>query len=675
MRSKLGLLLALAFSLAWLAHARVPIEVKGDRITYKEGGRWVEAQGHVVITYENVRMNCDYAEVDLKENIARAKGHVVIVEARGVLHGDYAEYDFNKEKGKILKADFSSGPYYGSAEELRKEGPEKYSADSCYITTCDPARPHPLNYRLVAKSVEIYPGEKVVAREVRFKVGRYTLFYFPKYVHRLDDRRPNIKVVPGHDEEWGTFVLTTLKQTLTDSLDAKFNLDWREKRGIGFGPDLFYHTGFGSGVLRTYYIHEKDEELLEDLGGLRKRDRYKVQLIHQWDIDEDQRLVLEYHKFSDKYVLKDFYYNEEYEYDPTPISYLLYTRDDALGTFSLYLEKRVNHFYTETEYLPELKYTLYSHKLWDNVYLSGNLQADNLSRRFSDGSSALSAWRVDGYLQLLYTASLGHIDISPYVGIRQTYYSRDVDGQETLWRGVGYFGLDVSTRLYKVFSDDFRHVVRPWIRYRYNPWPTVRAERLQQFDWLDAIERTNDLSFGMENIIQVKQEDGSVRDLLKFDWSAMYHIKPERGSWFDYLDLEGSFMPSDRWRIDAEYRYGLDEGDWRYGSVDLWFRPFDVLEVGVGHQYRNGDMAQTVAECKWQVAEGWRLETYHRYEFEEGAMQEQTYAVIKDLGCWELEVAYSDEKYGSSTFWVIMRIKAFPDVGVKLRSSYRRRTD
>ncbi len=678
MRYFVRLLLSLAclFLFANKAISKVPIEVKGDSITYLEGGKVVVAKGHVVITYENMRLTCEEAEVDLRKNLAKAKGDVVLVEPRGVMHGDAIEYDFQHQKGKVIRADFEIPPYYGASEVLKRDGPNEYEATACYITTCDPSKPHPLNYRLEADEVKIYPGDRVEAKRVRLKVGKITLFYFPRYVHRLDDRRPNVKVVPGHDDDWGLFLLTTYKQNVNSWLDWKFNLDWREKRGIGFGPDVFYHSNYGSGILRTYYIREKDEELLEELGGLRKEKRYKVQWIHTWNLSQSERLTLEFHKFSDYYFLKDYYYNEEFEYDPTPSSYMLYTKSNGYGTLSLYLKKRVNHFYTETEYLPQVKFTLYSYPLVGNeLYIKGSTEFSNLSRRFSTGAPALSAWRWDTYLQMLYSSRIGVFEFSPFVGIRQTYYSRDKSGEEGLWRGVFYTGFDLSTHLYRTYFDSYRHVLRPYVSYRYNPWPTVRPTRLQQFDWIDSISRVNRLEFGVENLLQGKTEKGEVKDLIRLDGKVTYQIKPEGGSYFDYLELDMELKALPGVRLDAEYRYGLEEGAWRYGSIDLWFARGKRFSLGLGHEYKRSEMAQTTLETMWKVVKGWEFKTYHRYEFETGALQEQTYSITKDLGCWELELSYTNEKYGNDTFWVIMRIKAFPDVGIKVSKSYRRRQD
>ncbi len=659
---------------------KIPIKVTGSKISYLENGRKVIARGNVVILYKNMRLSCREAEVDLEKNTALAKGDVVLVEPRGIMHGDYLEYDFTKHRGKLLNADFKMLPYYGGAREVYQKNKEHYKIECGYFTTCDPAKPHPLNYRLEAQSVDIYPGEKVVARNVRFKIGRYTLMYFPRYVHYFHSNRPNVKIVPGRDDDWGYFVLTSWKYHLSDELTGKFNIDFREKRGTGFGPDVFYSGSYGQASLRTYYIDEKDKEFLEELGGLRKEKRYKIEYIHKFDIDYKQSLIMEYHKFSDYYFLKDYYYYDAYEYDPEPDSYILYRYSNNYATFSFLAQKRVNHFYTKVEYLPQVKYKLHSYSLGgSHFYLGGSTEFDNLSKQYAEGSPSMDAWRWDGYLQLLYSGKIGFVDILPFVGLRQTYYSRGLDSDSGLWRGVGYIGFDISTKLYRVFDweSDFwnihkiRHVVHPWVRYRYNSEPTLVASKIQQFDSLDAIAKRNDLLFGVENIFQTKR-NGKSYDFARSEVSCLYRIKPQQGSYFDYLKANFEFYPFSYLRFDLDYTYGLQEGNWREGSLDLWFNYNDKFSIGIGHQYQVDENAQTTVETDWRVVPGWRFHTYHRYEFEDGTLQEATYSVIKDLKCWEMELAYTTEKYGNSTFWFIMRIKAFPDIGMQITKSYRR---
>jgi hypothetical protein len=61
---------------------------------------------------------------------------------------------------------------------------------------------------------------------------------------------------------------------------------------------------------------------------------------------------------------------------------------------------------------------------------------------------------------------------------------------------------------------------------------------------------------------------------------------------------------------------------------------------------------------------------YERYEFKGGQFKEQEYALTKDLHCWEAEFAYNIREHDTHTFWVIVRIKALPDLPLKLGTSY-----
>ncbi len=658
----LGFVFFLTGSFLLFAGERIPIKVKGDSISYKDGGSNVVAVGNVEVKYQGMTLYCDKASVNLDTGLAQAQGSVVLKEGNRIVYADKLEYDFVNKKGKIIKATFEMKPYYGSAYEFEQLEEGHLLADKCNLTTCDPSNPHPLDYHLEAKSVEIFLGEKVIARKVKFKIGKITLLYFPKYVHYITDKRPKVKVVFGKRGDWGPFVLTTWKRNLSENLDAKFNLDWRDKRGIGTGVDLFYHYALGDGVVRSYYIREKDDVLYP------KVDRYKFQILHKWEISDDLELMAEYHKLSDADFLKDYFYNEEYESDSVPDSYAMLSYNLDWMRASVYVKKRVNHFEDETEYLPQLRWVLYPYNLFGDFYLSSDLRIENLRREFSNGSFPWDCFRADSYFKLGYKSNIWVFDFYPFVGIRQTYYSRLIDSESAVM-GLGYAGFDMSFRMFKDYGFWGRHIIKPKISYRYNSRPTVEPNKIYQFDSLDGINREHKVIFGVENLLE-----GAEFGRSTFDVDICYQIKPERGSYFDYMDLDWALDVGGIGRIDTEYRYGLDEGMWRSGTIDVWVDGLvDNWKFGAGHEYKRNEMAQTTLQVSGRILKELDFVGYYRYEFETGTFCEQGYKLIKDLGCWQLELGYTRGKWNESNFWVIMRIKALPDIGVKLTKSYHPR--
>ena len=67
----------------------------------------------------------------------------------------------------------------------------------------------------------------------------------------------------------------------------------------------------------------------------------------------------------------------------------------------------------------------------------------------------------------------------------------------------------------------------------------------------------------------------------------------------------------------------------------------------------------------------WSIEIYERYQIQEQMFQEQQYTILKDLHCWTGEVTCRVKKESDFTFWVIFRLKEFPDLPFFFRTTYR----
>ena len=53
-------------------------------------------------------------------------------------------------------------------------------------------------------------------------------------------------------------MLNTYTWYLNDAVDGKVHLDYREKRGLGVGPDLNLHLGqWGEATFKYYYLHDQ----------------------------------------------------------------------------------------------------------------------------------------------------------------------------------------------------------------------------------------------------------------------------------------------------------------------------------------------------------------------------------------------------------------------------------
>ena len=104
----------------------------------------------------------------------------------------------------------------------------------------------------------IIPGRRIEATHAVLYVGDVPVFYFPYYSRNLGDRANNFNFTPGYRSLFGPFLLANYTWYLNEELDAVLHADYREKRGVGTGPDLNFHLGrWGEGAVRYYYTRDE----------------------------------------------------------------------------------------------------------------------------------------------------------------------------------------------------------------------------------------------------------------------------------------------------------------------------------------------------------------------------------------------------------------------------------
>ena len=674
------------------AKAPIPIIVNGDNVEYFQNEQKVVGSGNVEVNHGGVRLSCDKMTVYLDTKIANAEGNVRLFQDGYEYYGETATYNFETKKGNVITAGVNADPWYGKGKMVEKAGDAEYSIVEGYFTSCDLEKPH---YRVGAKKVTIYLDEKIVARNCMMYVGNIPVLYIPFYVHPLNDKRPSVTVVPGYDKEWGGFALTKWRYDLNEYMKGYMHLDYREKKDLASGTDLKYDTKvLGDGILQTYYMNERTiyAKRIWDKHDppTTEKERYKVQLRHKWNVDPDTSVRTEFHKFSDSTMLKDYFYRD-YEEDESPPTYVSALRQRPFYSAEFRVDKRANRYETIVERLPEFDLDIGKNKLLKtNFYYTSDNSVSNLDKKFgNDASEDLDAARFDTYNEISYLADIYDIlSVYPYVATRQTYFSKDAYGDPDQIRGVLYAGVDTSARFYRTFDfetnlfgldiNGLRHVINPVVKYYYNHHPTMLPEKLMQFDSLDGIDRQNGLRLEFENRLQTKRdEDGGVKtiDFARLLLATDYLYKVEQGSEFTGFDGELELRPYKWLYVDADARYDHDRAKIERASWDVIARdtgPEKKWSFGVGQRYEEDRSSQLTTELSYKINPAWQVRAYERFQFDENALKEQEYAIVRDLHCWTVELLYNKFRPDVDTFWIVFRLKALPGIPIKASTSYRK---
>ncbi len=659
----------LSFIICCCAQEREPIDVRGDRVEYFVEEKKFEASGNVVVTYQDTRLSCDKVTVftDLKQ--AKAEGRVRIEEEKGVIEAEKVFYNFETKEGILIEAKVRALPFYGRSKEAGKISEKELEFKKGYITTCDLDQPH---YRIESKKISLYLDDKVVAKNTVFKVGKVPLMWLPIYIHPLGDKRPRVTVIPGYYKDWGFYLLTAWRYYFDEGAGGRIHLDWREKKRFSEGLTYNYSMqNLGKGRLRLYHTQQKN--------------RFLAQLRHRLKIDEYTDLILEYHKMKDKDFLKDYFFRE-YERDFKPKTYLQIVHILPNYTLSLFLQKRTNRFYDEIERLPQLKLNINEQRIFESrFYFKNQSCLSNLTKKKASPSDIDDdVVRADTYNQISVPVKISFLELTPYAGFRQTYFTKDIDGNENKWRSIFYSGIDINTRLFRIYDlkTDFlgldinklRHIISPQICYSYIHRPSIPPSRLMQFDEIDSISEENRINLYLENKLQTKKE-GQTFDLLRFICSTDYLLKSKKDSGFSDLKFDLEFTPYKNLRLESDAVYDSQDKTFKTANLDLFIFSKDRWDFGLGHRYQRLGESELTSEFSWRINPKWKVCIYERFQFDTDSLKEQEYSIYRDLHCWEMQISYNVKRGYGETIWIIFRLKAFPEVGFEFNKHYHRPKD
>lgn len=656
-----------------------PIQVLGDTVEYFQNEQKAVGTGHVRINYEGVKLEADKITVYMATKKAIAEGHVMLDQKGNVYHSDRVEYDFGKKVGDAQKLDAQIGKdFYLKSEKIEKVSENHLRAVNGSVTTCCGDSPF---YMIKSQSIDIFPEDKIVIRNALLYIKGVPVLFVPYYVQpMIDYDRLPVQLVPGKSSEWGAFLLSKWRYNMINQPDltVKGNilLDYRDRKGFGGGNETFYHGDkVGRGSLRTYFTDDKDTP-----AGVEDSQRHHIQWRHQSKLTEFTTLTTELNQLSDEFFLKDYFYREQYERNVAPDNYISIITAKPEYTLSILERHRLDNIFTTVNRNPEIRFDTHNRQFADtDFYLREEYQFSSLSREIAHSDEDQNVERMDANHTLSYAGHLGYLAVTPRIGTRQTLYSRDIEGDDPHGRVTVDPGLDVSTRYYKTYDkyinafgldyNQIRHIFQPTASYNYRPTPTIRRTDLQQFDFIDAIDKQNIVRLNFENKFQTKQHDlqGQLysREFARIIPFTDFDFQTGR---LENLGLDVELRPYTWLGMESDISY-----DTRLGKVET--ANFDVFvekgpwKIALGQRYLREESSQTTLEVGFHRGD-WELKVYERFEFEDNENKEFEVTLSKYWDCVITDFTYNHGD--GDTFYFALRLKAFPSTPFGLSQSYNR---
>jgi len=688
-----------------------PITVNGDTVEYSPENKVVTATGNVRVEYKQTKLSCDKLTVNTQTKDAVAEGHVRIDDKMGLMVGEKIIYNFNTKVGTVIEGAFMSDPYYGKGKKLERISENEFVALNGYASSCNFDNPQ---YRIKAKQVKVYPKDKIKTKSDTVYIGGMPVAWLPFYNQSLKDRAMTVQLTPGYRKKWGAYLLSSTRWRLTDDLTFRTYLDYRNRLGWGEGFGANYKTdNFGTGDLKFYYTNETDTE--QPQGQPDQFERYMTRWRHKWNIDDRTNIYNEYYFIRDpkhdlldpkgqnppeNSFLKDYFYRE-YDEDLQPLSYSTFHHSFNYSSFDLLLQKRTNRWYDQVEKLPEAKFSMASKQIGESpFYFDDSSSAGNYNKKSAvpaDSSTDVNMLRFDTTNKIIMPMRLAFINASPFVGLRNTVYDKDVNNgaMADSPRTMFMTGVDMSTKFYRLFDvnsnflgmdiNGLRHIITPSVGYAYNHRPTIAASKLKQIDSVDALDGSNSATLSLDNKFQTKRDGKSV-DFADFKIDSLYTYKPHDQSGSSYgdtifnleirpyswvtFDSDATYTHTGARDSDNYNRFSNANYDWTFNIA-----PERTVSLGQRYQRKGGD--EVTFNTDWRLTPKWKVGMYHRYQFSRGStltrgFYEHEYRIIRDLHCWDLNIIWNQERGQGTSIWFVFNLKAFPETAISIDHSYNK---
>jgi LPS-assembly protein len=460
--------------------------------------------------------------------------------------------------------------------------------------------------------------------------------------------------------------------------------------------------------------------------------RYRFSIENHTDFTDSIYGISNITKLSDQYVMQDFFQGE-FRIDPVPDNVVALTKINPVFTLTGIERFQANDFFTTTERQPEVVLDIKRHALFGGpIFYEGETGFANLRLQFPEDSGIKNygTERFDTFHQLTFPNTyFGWLSIVPRVGYRGTYYGKTWDLGSTIFvpnpnplvpntflpppstlnpikfagdtfRSVFDTGAEASFKISRKWEDvqsrafgldGLMHVIQPFTDFsyvkedgpnslsilqfdRFEPSTQLRAIDFPQFTPIDSIADWTVWRVGVRNKLETRRDDSTMTWLELDTFVDRQFVNPYDRTAYSNLfnNLRFTPLPWMNLSINSQlpaFSKGFTEVD-TYATV----QPLANLQLNVGHRYLNGnpffqDSSLFVVGGYLRVNDNWGVGVQEQYEGATDTLQEQRYAIYRDLTSWVASFGgVIRDNSGVKEYGLLFTVtlKAFPKFGFDL---------
>jgi hypothetical protein len=259
----------------------------------------------------------------------------------------------------------------------------------------------------------------------------------------------------------------------------------------------------------------------------------------------------------------------------------------------------------------------------------------------------------------------GFFNIIPRAAYRGTWYG-DTPSGSAEYRNIFEFGTLAAFKAHKVmtqksgfYGDGLRHIIEPYAEHLYRD-TSIATNRLYQFDELDALDRRNEVRFGLRNFIQTKRGAKRTVNFLDADIFTTYRLEREYGeNNFGPLGADLQMNLTDRFRIQSDLEYDMDTDDFEDYNARFNYTTADQSRYAVEYRYLNGSRSLISTSADLFPNDKWSYYFLARYDSTWGEWRDRAIMVNRRFDCVGMGVGFKVDEDDELSLWLQLWLTAF----------------
>jgi LPS-assembly protein len=709
-----------------------PIEITSSGETIYQNGV-ATARDNVAIHIGDTDIYADSAEYNSHTHEVSAEGNVRIYRGLNLYLAERGVYNIDTKEVRTSNMRTEHDPYFLSGQNMTQMSQNAYRAENATFTTDDTSNPdfhlHARTVRVyendhvVFRDVTFYVGKVPIFWWPYVYQSLDDAFNFTVSPAYLSSWGPSLLTQI-------TFPITdNIKGRLRLDYRGRRGVAIGFESDIDYGKDDSSYAKLKTYYIQDQNPLLNRTALPRNAV---PTGRYRLTLEDRTNFTDDIYAIVDITKLSDPFVMQDFYQNE-FRINPVPDNVIALTKSDPFYTLTAIARFQANEFFEQTQRLPEVVLDIKRHALFGGpIFYEGESGVADLHRNFADGSGFenYSTVRLDTFHQFTYPNTyFGWLSIVPRAGFRATYYDETRDLGKTLFTpdtdplvpqflvpdptlrnpivnaGAGVrtlfdTGVEASFKLSRTWEevqsrvlglDGLLHVIQPYTDFSYvrenglNPAAILQFDRFEpstqprpldfpEFTTIDSIDSWTIWRLGVRNRLETRRDDATVTWVELDTFCDVNFKNPYDRTMYSNLFNKLTFTPVP-WaslRVDSQVP-AFDKG-FTEVNTSVSVQALANLQLSVGHRYLHNNpffdnSSLFVVGGYYRLGDNWGVGFQEQYEASTGILEQQRYAVYRDLTNWVASFgAVVRDNAGVKEYGVLLTftLKAFPKFGFDL---------